>query len=43
MSARPEVMSDDDLAAVYRNLHANPELSFQGTRTAAIVAERLAA
>ncbi|WP_139415543.1 amidohydrolase [Agromyces laixinhei] len=32
-----------DLAAVYRDLHANPELSFQEHRTAGIVAETLAA
>src|SRR5687767_5391924 len=30
-----------DLAAVYRDLHANPELSFQEHRTAGIVAEAL--
>ncbi len=30
-----------DLAAVYRDLHANPELSFQEHRTAGIVAETL--
>lgn len=30
-----------DLAAIYRDLHANPELSFQEHRTAAIVAETL--
>jgi amidohydrolase len=29
------------LAEVYRDLHANPELSFQETRTAGIVADRL--
>lgn len=32
-----------DLAAVYRDLHANPELSFQEHRTAGIVAETLTA
>ncbi|MFH8978777.1 amidohydrolase [Streptomyces sp. NPDC017890] len=32
-----------DLAAVYRDLHAHPELAFQETRTAAIVAGRLRA
>jgi amidohydrolase len=32
-----------DLAAVYRDLHANPELSFQEHRTAGIVADHLAA
>lgn len=30
-----------DLAAIYTDLHANPELSFQETRTAGIVAEHL--
>ncbi|MFI2780637.1 amidohydrolase [Streptomyces sp. ALB3] len=30
-----------DLAAVYRDLHAHPELAFRETRTAAIVADRL--
>ncbi|MET8578585.1 amidohydrolase [Streptomyces sp. NPDC005012] len=30
-----------DVAAVYRDLHAHPELAFQEERTAAIVAERL--
>ena len=33
----------EDLADVYRDLHANPELGFAETRTAAIVAERLRA
>ncbi|WP_067473628.1 amidohydrolase [Actinomadura hibisca] len=32
-----------DLAPVYRDLHAHPELAFQETRTAAIVADRLRA
>jgi amidohydrolase len=32
-----------DLAAVYRDLHANPELSFQEHRTAGIVADALTA
>ncbi len=31
----------DALAALYRDLHAHPELSFQEERTAAIVAEQL--
>lgn len=35
--------SMDDLAALYRDLHQHPELSFAETRTAGIVAERLAA
>lgn len=33
----------DDLAAIYRDLHAHPELGFQETRTAALVAAHLAA
>lgn len=33
----------DDLIAVYQDLHAHPELSFQETRTASIVAEWLRA
>jgi amidohydrolase len=32
-----------DLAAVYTDLHANPELGFHETRTAAVVAAKLAA
>jgi amidohydrolase len=38
-------MNDDalDLAAVYKDLHANPELGFHETRTAALVAARLSA
>src|SRR3954451_1022243 len=32
-----------DLAAVYMDLHANPELGFQETRTAAVVAAQLSA
>ncbi|MFD7710237.1 amidohydrolase [Streptomyces sp. NPDC059785] len=32
-----------DLASVYRDLHAHPELGFQETRTAGIVADRLRA
>jgi amidohydrolase len=35
-------LSEDDLIAVYRDLHAHPELAFQERRTAGIVAERLA-
>jgi amidohydrolase len=34
--------ASDDLASVYRDLHAHPELAFEETRTAAIVADRLA-
>ena len=37
-SAIPEYR---DLAAMYRDLHEHPELGFQETRTAAIVADRL--
>jgi hippurate hydrolase len=33
----------DELIAIRRDLHANPELGFEETRTAAIVAERLKA
>ena len=43
MSVQPVAMSQEELATVYRDLHANPELSFQEARTAAIVADRLAA
>ena len=32
----------DDLAEVYRDLHAHPELSFAETRTAKVAATRLA-
>jgi hippurate hydrolase len=34
-------LTDDELAALYRDLHAHPELSFQEARTAALVAEHL--
>jgi amidohydrolase len=34
--------ASDDLASVYRDLHAHPELAFEETRTAAIIADRLA-
>src|SRR4051794_41537770 len=38
------VMDDAvDLAAVYTDLHANPELGFHETRTAALVAAQLSA
>ena len=33
----------DDLTAIRRDLHANPEIGFEEVRTAAIVAENLAA
>lgn len=36
-------MTPAELAAVYRDLHSHPELSFQEHRTAALVADRLAA
>jgi metal-dependent amidase/aminoacylase/carboxypeptidase family protein len=42
MSARSVMMSEEELAAVYRDLHAHPELAFQETRTAAVAAQRLA-
>ncbi len=42
MTASPTPMTPDELAEVYRDLHRNPELSFQETRTAGVVAERLA-
>lgn len=35
--------STDDLTDLYRDLHRNPELSFQEIRTAGLVADRLAA
>ncbi|MBS1848006.1 MAG: amidohydrolase [Actinobacteria bacterium] len=38
-----DATSLDDLRALYEDLHANPELSFQERRTAGIVAERLEA
>ena len=37
----PKTAGADDLAAVYRDLHQHPELSFADTRTAAVVANRL--
>jgi amidohydrolase len=37
----PKMSAADDLAALYRDLHQHPELSFAETRTAAIVANRL--
>jgi hippurate hydrolase len=36
-----DVPSLDELAALYRDLHAHPELAFAEHRTAGIVAERL--
>ncbi len=38
----PTVLSQDEVIEIYRDLHAQPELSAQETRTAALVAERLA-
>jgi hippurate hydrolase len=38
---RPIPPAASDLAGLYRDLHAHPELSFQETRTAAIVAGHL--
>lgn len=35
------MLSSDNLAAIYRDLHAHPELSFAETRTAGIVADTL--
>ncbi|MEC9179019.1 MAG: amidohydrolase, partial [Pseudomonadota bacterium] len=32
----------DEMLAIYRDLHANPELGFEETRTSKIVAEKLA-
>jgi amidohydrolase len=40
VTAAPDL---DDLAAFYRDLHANPELAFAEHRTASLVAERLRA
>lgn len=40
---QPVPMTEDDLIALYRDLHAHPELAFEETRTAAIVTERLTA
>ncbi len=39
----PTEIPRTELAELYRDLHANPELSFQETRTAGIVADRLTA
>ena len=36
-------LGTDDLSELYRDLHAHPELSFQETRTAGIIAQRLSA
>jgi len=41
MTDVPQALSGEQLAEIYRDLHANPELSFQEVRTAAIVADWL--
>ncbi|MET0695743.1 MAG: amidohydrolase, partial [Propionibacteriaceae bacterium] len=41
MSAADTTLSEDQLAAIYRDLHQHAELSFQETRTAGIVADLL--
>lgn len=41
--SRAEPLTDAELAEIYRDLHANPELSYQETRTADIVATTLRA
>ena len=33
--------SKDELTAIFKDLHAHPEIGFQETRTAAVVAEKL--
>jgi amidohydrolase len=33
--------STDELTAIFKDLHAHPEIGFQETRTAAVVAEKL--
>jgi amidohydrolase len=38
-TARP--LTNDEMGEIYRDLHTHPELSFQETRTASIIAERL--
>lgn len=34
-------LTNDEMGEIYRDLHTHPELSFQETRTASIIAERL--
>jgi amidohydrolase len=41
MPTTPRALSDAELAEIYTDLHAHPELSFAETRTAAMVAQRL--
>ncbi|MRX50537.1 amidohydrolase [Paracoccus sp. S-4012] len=44
MPVLPEIaIRAEDLTAVFRDLHANPEIGFEETRTSGIVAERLRA
>ena len=33
--------SADELTAIFKDLHANPEIGFEETRTSSIVAEKL--
>jgi metal-dependent amidase/aminoacylase/carboxypeptidase family protein len=40
-AAVPDLLDIADLAGLYRDLHAHPELAFQEKRTAGIVAARL--
>lgn len=42
MTASAATLGTVDLVAIYRDLHAHPELAFAEQRTAALVAERLA-
>jgi amidohydrolase len=41
MTIEPHAPADSDLVGLYQDLHAHPELSFQETRTAALVADQL--
>jgi amidohydrolase len=41
MTIDPHAPASSDLVRLYQDLHAHPELSFQETRTAAIVADQL--
>ncbi len=43
MPQTPKVIASEELADIYRDLHSNPELSYQEFRTADIVAARLTA
>lgn len=42
MAAHDDVRVDPSLAGIYRDLHSHPELGFQESRTAGVVADRLA-